>query len=95
MRPPYGPIPLVTIACVSYAVMESFEVAGSAWLEILNGFVGLRCWWAEPKVREDDIEWKSSTHRAYIVLPEVFGLNAWVRSVVDRLVVQGLSLIHI
>ncbi|WP_350223283.1 dienelactone hydrolase family protein [Synechococcus sp. MU1651] len=27
--------------------------------------------------------------RVYIVLPEVFGLNAWVRSVADRLAAQG------
>ena len=27
----------------------------------------------------------------YIVLPEVFGLNAWVRSVADRLAAQGYS----
>ena len=28
--------------------------------------------------------------RIYIVLPEVFGVNAWVRSVADRLAAQGL-----
>ena len=37
----------------------------------------------------NDIELKSSTNRVYIVLPEVFGLNAWVRSVADRLSAQG------
>ena len=28
--------------------------------------------------------------RVYIVLPEVFGVNAWVRSVADRLAAQGI-----
>ena len=89
MRPPYGANCLVTIGTVSYAVMESFELGGSDWVQVLNGAVRLRCWWAEPKAREDDIEWKSSTNRAYIVLPEVFGVNAWVRSVAERLAAHG------
>ena len=32
---------------------------------------------------------KSYINRVYIVLPEVFGVNAWVRSVADRLAAQG------
>ena len=28
-------------------------------------------------------------NRVYIVLPEAFGVNAWVRSVADRLAAQG------
>ena len=50
----------------------------------------LRCWWAEPaQDGMNDIELKSLINRVYIVLPEVFGLNAWVRSVADRLAAQG------
>ena len=90
MRPPYGAIPLVTIASVSYAVMETSELGGGAWVEILNGPVVLRCWWAEPQARGNDIESKSSPNRIYIVLPEVFGVNAWVRSVADRLAAHGV-----
>ena len=37
----------------------------------------------------NDIESKSLINRVYIVLPEVFGVNAWVRSVADRLAAQG------
>ena len=81
MRPPYGPIPLVTIACVSYAVMETSESSRGVWVEVLNGSVCLRCWWAEPQRSENDIDSKPPIKRAYIVLPEVFGVNAWVRSV--------------
>ena len=37
----------------------------------------------------NDIASKTLVNRVYIVLPEVFGVNAWVRSVADRLAVQG------
>ena len=37
----------------------------------------------------NDIEPIQCRNRVYIVLPEVFGLNAWVRSVVDRLAAHG------
>ena len=89
MRPPYGPIPLVTIACVSYAVMETSESSRGVWVEVRNGSVCLRCWRAEPQRTANDIDSKSPLKRAYIVLPEVFGVNAWVRSVADRLAAQG------
>ena len=79
----------MTIGAVSYAVMETSEFSGGAWVEILNGPVDLRCWWAEPQIGANDIESKSLPDRVYIVLPEVFGVNAWVRSVADRLAAQG------
>ena len=47
MRPPYGPIPLVTIACVSHAVMEASGSRGGAWVQVLNGLVRLRFWLGE------------------------------------------------
>ena len=89
MRPPYGANCLVTIGGVSYAVMETSELSGGAWVDVLNGPVCLRCWWAEPQADANDFESKSLIKRAYIVLPEVFGLNAWVCSVADRLAAQG------
>ena len=69
--------------------MESSETAVGDWVEILNGSVDLHCWWADPLALRGDIESILSTNRAYIVLPEVFGVNAWVRSVADRLAAQG------
>ena len=69
--------------------MESFEAAGGDWVEILNGSVDLRCCWAEPPACENDIESKSTINRVYIVLLEVFRVNAWVRSVDDHLAAQG------
>ena len=89
MRPPYGANCLVTIGGVSCAVMETSELSGGAWVDVLNGPVRLRCWWAEPRADANDFESKSLINRVYIVLPEVFGLNAWVRSVADRLAAQG------
>ena len=91
MRPPYGANCLVTIGGVSYAVMETSGSSGGAWVDVLNGPVRLRCWWAEPKEQVNDIDLKSFINRVYIVLPEVFGLNAWVRSVAGRLAAQGHS----
>ncbi len=89
MRPPYGANCLVTIGGVSYAVMETSESSRGVWVEVLNGSVCLRCWWAEPQRIANDIDSVSPLKRAYIVLPEVFGVNAWVRSVADRLAANG------
>ncbi|MCP9885388.1 dienelactone hydrolase family protein [Synechococcus sp. ATX 2A4] len=44
--------------------------------------VPLRCWWAAPT---------SPGRGAILVLPEVFGINAWVRSVADRLALEGYA----
>ena len=89
MRPPYGVNCLVTIGRVSYAVMETSGSSGGAWVDVLNGPVRLRCWWAEPQAVANDIDSKSLINRVYIVLPEVFGVNVWVRSVADRLAAHG------
>ncbi|MEB3259525.1 MAG: dienelactone hydrolase family protein, partial [Cyanobacteriota bacterium] len=45
--------------------------------------VPLRAWWAEPL--------QGSPRGGVLVLPEIFGLNPWVRSVVDRLAGQGFA----
>ena len=89
MRPPYGANCLVTIGGVSYAVMETSESSRGVWVEVRNGSVCLRCWRAEPQRTANDIDSKSPLKRAYIVLPEVFGVNAWVRGVADRLAAHG------
>lgn len=58
-------------------------VAESHWVSIPPhnpGEVPLRCWWSPP----------SGTPRAgLLVLPEVFGVNGWVRGVADRLAGEG------
>ena len=46
--------------------------------------VPLRCWWSPVNGTS------SLRERAVLVLPEVFGVNAWVRSVADRLAGAGV-----
>ena len=89
MRPPYGANCLVTIGGVSYGLMEICESIGGACVDVPNGPVRLSCWWAEPQAEANEIEAVLFRIRVYIVLPEVFGLNAWVRSVAERLADQG------
>jgi carboxymethylenebutenolidase len=43
----------------------------------------LRCWWTRPAV--------AAPRGAVLVLPEVFGLNSWVRSLADRLALAGYA----
>ena len=45
--------------------------------------VPLRCWWARPLGQ--------APRAVVIVLPEVFGVNGWVRSVADRLAAAGYA----
>ena len=89
MRPPYGVNCLVTIGCVSCGPVTIPNSPSSGWVELANGAVLLRCWRAEPQANKNDIDSKSLINRVYIVLLEVFGVNAWVRSVADRLSTQG------
>ncbi|MEX1317009.1 MAG: dienelactone hydrolase family protein [Synechococcaceae cyanobacterium] len=54
----------------------------AGWQELPGpGGLRLRCWWARPERR--------SPRAAVLVLPEVFGLNAWVRRVAERLAAEG------
>ena len=89
MRPPYGANCLVTIGGVSCGPVTIPNSPSSGWVELANGALPLRCWWAEPQTNANDIESKSFAKRLFIVLPEVFGVNAWVRSVADRLAAHG------
>ncbi len=52
------------------------------WVVIDGGQVPLRCWWANPNTVNQNV---------VLVLPEVFGINSWVRSVVDRLEEKGIA----
>lgn len=47
----------------------------------------LRAWWSRPV--------RSPWRGAVLVLPEVFGVNGWVRSVADRLAGQGFAALAI
>jgi carboxymethylenebutenolidase len=47
----------------------------------------LRCWWSVPELSGGS----QGLRGAVLVLPEVFGLNPWVRSVADRLAGEGYA----
>ena len=56
------------------------------WLQLdpqLPGQVSLRCWWARPA--------GDPPRGGVLVLPEVFGLNGWIRSVTQRLAEAGYA----
>jgi len=57
----------------------------ASWQSLEGPDVPLRCWWAPAN------DTSAYRDRAVLVLPEVFGVNAWVRSVVDRLALAGVS----
>jgi len=80
----------VTIGCVSCNSVTIRTGRPGDWVSIDNNGLALRCWWSADGASLGDIESISGINRVYIVLPEVFGLNAWVRSVADRLAAQGL-----
>ena len=64
--------------------------SGGGWVDVLNGPVALALLVGRAAGSMRTIlSSKSLINRVYIVLPEVFGVNAWVRSVADRLAAQG------
>lgn len=72
----------------------------SRWCVVDGGPVPLRCWWSLPEsLRSDQAmvarirsqeDSAAERCRAVLVLPEVFGVNAWVRSVADRFAFMGV-----
>jgi carboxymethylenebutenolidase len=81
---------VVTIGGVSCGPVTISDSTRAGWVSVANGPLALRCWWSAPSETQHDINKLSASNRAYIVLPEVFGVNAWVRSVADRLAAQGI-----
>ncbi len=47
------------------------------------------CWWSVPE--QELLGGSQGLRGAVLVLPEVFGLNGWVRSVADRLAGEGYA----
>ena len=81
---------MVTIGRVSCGPVTISDSTSAGWVSVANGPLTLRCWWSTPAEARHDNDSISSLERVYIVLPEVFGVNAWVRSVADRLAAQGI-----
>ena len=55
------------------------------WIEVITPEGSMPAWWARPE----------APRAAVLVLPEVFGVNGWVRSVADRLAEQGYAALAI
>ncbi len=75
------PDPTGSEAPIAPARPEGVE---ATWLRLdpdRPGQVPLRCWWARPAGR--------SPRGGVLVLPEVFGINGWIRSVAARLAEEG------
>ena len=75
------------VVCVLMPI-ASTEHQARGWCCVNDGPVPLRCWWA-PSQERDVNDASSRRKRAVVVLPEVFGVNAWVRSVADRIARAG------
>jgi carboxymethylenebutenolidase len=75
--------------CVREPVTIS-NSAGGDWVDLTSAAVTLRCWWSPVGAEAGDMGEISLPRRAVIVLPEVFGLNGWVRSVADRFALAGV-----
>ena len=60
------------------------EGVRAEWVSLeASGVHPLRCWWARPA--------EGQPRAAVLVLPEVFGVNGWVRSVAERLAAAGYA----
>jgi carboxymethylenebutenolidase len=65
---------------------HSYAMAIQAnWTEVITAEGEMPAWWARPE----------APRAAVLVLPEVFGVNGWVRSVADRLAAHGYAALAI
>lgn len=77
------------VVCVPMPISE-FAANQAGWCIVSQGPVPLRSWWA-PAGGSAQTAGRTPSHRkAVLVLPEVFGVNGWVRSVADRIAALGI-----
>ena len=80
----------MTIGWVSREPVTISNSPRGNWVQVLGGDVPLRSWWADVD-RQKHVHVANNAHyRVVLVLPEVFGVNAWVRGVADRLAAAGV-----
>ena len=65
------------------AVLANWQLIGASSATAGADAVQLRCWWARPAA--------TPAKAAVLVLPEVFGVNGWVRGVAERLAAAGYA----
>ncbi|WP_369793814.1 dienelactone hydrolase family protein [Synechococcus sp. KORDI-100] len=80
----------MTIASVSCELVTISNSLAGHWVEVPGRDVPLRSWWADADQKKHDIESITVQNRVVIVLPEVFGINRWVRSVAGRIASSGV-----
>ena len=78
----------MTIGGVSCGPVTIPSSPSSGWALLANEVVPLRCWWAQLEINANDIDSELFIYRAYVVLHEMFGVNAWVLGVSDHLAAQ-------
>ena len=82
------------VGVLEQMTMSDWTTAGWLQLEGDSGVV-LRSWWSPSAEKRHDIGDQLTPSRVVIVLPEVFGVNAWVRGIADRLAAQGVPALAI
>ena len=71
--------------------MTMSDCPSGAWVQLrANAGLELRCWWSMPAASKGNKGEIPSIKRVIIVFLEVFGVNAWVRGVADRLAAEGI-----
>ena len=80
----------MTIGSVSCELVTISNSLAGHWVEVPGRDVPLRSWWADADQKQHDIESISARNSVVIVLPEVFGINRWVRSVAERIAASGV-----
>ena len=80
----------MTIGSVSCELVTISNSLAGHWVEVPGRDVPLRSWWADVDPEKHAIGQISSRNRVVLVLPEVFGVNRWVCSVVERIAASGV-----
>ena len=71
------------LAGVLAGVLANWQLIDAPCSTVGADSVQLRCWWARPAT--------APPKAAVLVLPEVFGVNGWVRGVAERLAAAGYA----
>ena len=80
----------MTIGSVSCELVTISNSHTGHWVEVPGRDVPLRSWWADADREKHGFATDDSRKRVVIVLPEVFGINRWVRSVAERIAASGV-----
>ena len=80
----------MTIGSVSCEPVTISNSHAGNWVQLPGRDVPLRSWWADADREKHGFVTDQQRKRVVIVLPEVFGINRWVRSVAGRIAASGV-----